>query len=228
VNGRTETDVYVDEHGDGAADVDALSPRALLAHKMALLFASVSEPARVQRAFGALLVAWFGALAVLQIQFARAVALAVGIARMATPPALWLLGVPLARLLGPKYAHWAPVCIETLLQGIATAIAWALERGIAAFYSAMHGGLLAARSLMELAAEVGASERAPAAARALALRLGGPDGTMADEVFGYTLAFVGFVCQLATGFELAFPLSVLLLPLLLVEWGLTWQLTWLA
>lgn len=221
-------DNALDADGDGAADVDALPPRELLARKAALLLAAVSEPRRVQQAAGALLSAWLGALAVLQLRFARAVALALGVARMATPPLLWLLGAPLGRALGPRHAHWAPVLLETLAQAVATSLAWPLERGVSAWYSAMHGGLLAARSLMELCAQLGSSERAPAPLRAAAARVGSPDGTRADEAVGYALFVGGFSCQLASGFELSFPLSVLLLPLLLIEWGLTWQLTWLT
>lgn len=228
VNAADAADEVKDADGDGVADVDSLSPSALLARKTANLVASVQEPARVQRAFGALLAAWYGALAVLAIQFARAVALAVGLARMSTPPLLWLLGKPLGRLLGPRYAQWGPTIVETILMGIATCLAWSLERGVSAYYSSMHGGLLAARSLMELLVEIGAHPKAPSALAAHLSRLSGPHGTAIDELLGYALAFAGFVTQLATGFVLVFPLNLLLFPLLFIEWGLTWQLTWLT
>lgn len=221
-------DNRVDDDNDGTADVDALSPKQLLARKVAVLFASVDEPVRVQRACGCLFSAWLGALTVLKIKFARAVTLALGVARMLNPLLVRLFGLPLGRLLGPRHAQWAPVLLETLAQGVATCIAWALERGIAAWYSSMAGGFLAARSLMELGMQFGSSERAPAAVRSAAERLSGPDGTLADEVLGYCFFLAGFISQLVTGFELTFPLSVLLLPLLLIEWGLTWQLTWLT
>ncbi|KAJ1629255.1 hypothetical protein T492DRAFT_1011988 [Pavlovales sp. CCMP2436] len=222
--GDNQTDV----DGNGEADVDQLSPKQLLARKVGVFFGSVTEPARVQKAVGLLLRAWYGALAVLVIKFARAVALALGVARMATPPLVWLLGGPLSRVLGPKHAQWGPVILQTVAQGVATILAWTLERGISAWYSGMHGGLLAARMAMELLADMGTSESAPAFVKAIASKVGGPDGTLADEAIGYALGVGGFICQLASGFTLTFPLSLLLFPLLTIEYGLTWQLTWLT
>lgn len=221
-------DDQADADGDGVADVAALRPRALLARKAAVLAGAVAEPARVQRAVGALLTAWFGALATLRIRFARAAALALGVARLATPPLTALLARPLGRLLGPRHAQWAPVLVETLAQAAAAALAWPFERGVSAGYSALGGGLLAGRCLLELGLQLAGSARASPALRAAAARLGGPDGTVADELAGYALCVAGFCYQLASGFELAWPLSALLLPLLLVEWGLAWQLTWLT
>jgi hypothetical protein len=50
-----------------------------------------------------------------------------------------------------------------------------------------------------------------------------PDTSYFDEAVAYTLGGLGLAWQLSTGFTLPFPLSLILLPLSIVEWLLRWQ-----
>lgn len=52
-----------------------------------------------------------------------------------------------------------------------------------------------------------------------------PDTSYFDEAVAYTLGGLGLAWQLSTGFTLPFPLSLILLPLSIVEWLLRWQVT---
>ena len=51
-----------------------------------------------------------------------------------------------------------------------------------------------------------------------------PDESILDEAVGYLVAATGFVFQLKMGFDLIFPLNLLLLPLTLIEWFLRFQI----
>lgn len=50
------------------------------------------------------------------------------------------------------------------------------------------------------------------------------DKTQIDDALGIAVAAAGFWFQLAHGFMLPFPLSIIFLPLTIVEWILKWQI----
>ena len=49
--------------------------------------------------------------------------------------------------------------------------------------------------------------------------------TYVDEALGYTVAALGFYCQLTWGFGLPFPFNIVMLPMDLVEWYIRWTIT---
>lgn len=51
------------------------------------------------------------------------------------------------------------------------------------------------------------------------------EDTMVDEILSYAFAGVGFVFQLMIGFQLPFPLNLLLWPFELGEWSMRWMVT---
>ncbi len=51
------------------------------------------------------------------------------------------------------------------------------------------------------------------------------DDTYLDEIAGYALAAVGLFFQLSTGFQLPFPLNVLLFPFSCLEYFLIWTVS---
>jgi hypothetical protein len=88
-------------------------------------------------------------------------------------------------------------------------IAWTVQRILSAFHSAIRGGLMFARNIMEYLSEMGY------------YKVNHEDSLM-DEAVGYGLAIVGLYFQLAFGFGLPFPLNILLFPFRIAEYLLIW------
>ena len=92
---------------------------------------------------------------------------------------------------------------------------------ISAFYSALRGGRMFAEGLINLAAERGLMELLPCH-RATPFDF---ETSYLDEILGYSVAAAGFSFQIFNGFQLPFPLNLLLLPLTVVEWVLRIQIS---
>jgi hypothetical protein len=52
------------------------------------------------------------------------------------------------------------------------------------------------------------------------------DDTIIDEVCGWVLCAMGIYFQVSSGFTLSFPLNLLLFPLSIIEWLITFAVTW--
>lgn len=225
-------DNALDADADGVPDVQQMAPSELLAHKVSMVFAAVKQPVRAQRAVGTLLSAWLAVLATIKFEFAASIAIGVGLANYVARPFVVLLAPQIAQALGSHHHQWIPVVIETVLHAIGITIALTLQTVVTAMYAAVAGGLLCSRSLFELALIAVASEANDACRPGgLFARVAGGintlDDTLFDEAVGFAIAFAGFLFQLLNGFELPFPENLLLLPLLVIEWLIQWQLIWL-
>jgi len=202
-----------DDDHDGRLDVDQLaSDKALLTRKLAVVLRTV-DPDRVVQALGGLAQAFAGVLATLKVQFARTVALAISISDNLRKPAAMLLTPVLAALIPPEYHHWVSPIITVSVKLAGMTIAWMLSRIIATCHSSMIGGLMASRALLSLASQQGWVK----------VKV---DESLVDEVAGWALCVVGAYFQLSSGFSLPFPLNIVLLPISVVEWFLTWAVTW--
>jgi len=76
VRAASDKDDTIDADGNGIVDVKELSPSALAQRKTILIMRSITEPARLQTAFGSLWAAYIGVLATLRLEFARTTAFA--------------------------------------------------------------------------------------------------------------------------------------------------------
>ena len=88
-------------------------------------------------------------------------------------------------------------------------IAWSVQRILSAFHSAMRGGIIFSRNILEYLSKMNYIHI-------------NHEETMLDEAVGYGLALVGLYFQLAYGFGLPFPLNILLLPFRMAEYFLIW------
>ena len=135
-----------------------------------------------------------------------------------------------------------------LIKAIAVSIAWTLQRVMSAFHSAVRGGQLAGKGVVSylykrLAASlarrascfdarrgIASSREAPSrrASRPHVIRYGyisvDHDETYADEVAGYSLAFLGLAFQIKCGFAIPFPFNLLFLPFTVVETFIVWTI----
>jgi len=151
----SETDDDQDEDRDGIADVDQISPDALLKRKMAVAMKAIKEPWIVQDAIGSLWSAYLAVLATLKMQFARTTAIALGIAEMVKFPFVRAVSPLLAKALGKDLQHWAETILDTLINFIAIWFAWFLQMIISAFYSGLRGGKMVSDGLLGLLEENG-------------------------------------------------------------------------
>ena len=216
----SDEDDMADEDGDGVADVDQISATELTQRKMVVAMKAITEPERLQTAFGALFVAYLSVLATLRLEFARTTAFALGIIEMAKFPIIRFAGPGLAAVLPPEVRHWTQTIVETTLTFFAVIFAWWLQMIISAFYSGLRGGKMFADGLIALLIEKDLMDNVPFIEQPF-----NADESYLDEAIGYGLAAVGFSFQFFNGFALPFPLNLIFLPLTIIEWFLRIQIS---
>lgn len=202
-----------DDDGDGVPDVKQIDAKALLSRKLAVYALAIKDPNRLATALGGLYAAWLAVQGVLRLEFAKTITLGVAIAEMATP-FLQRFAVPLLVQIVPKpYHHWIPLVVQSSARALGVALAWRLQVIISAVHLALRGGLLFSRSLLSYAQAHGY------------LTSKSHEETYLDEALGYTVAVLGFYCQMSWGFGLPFPLSIFMLPFDGVEWYIRYTIT---
>jgi len=205
-----------DDDGDGVKDVDALPPKELILRKAHLVLTKMN-PEKINKALVSLYKVWLAVMAVLSIQFARTVALAVSISKFLNAP-MDKYVVPAVRTIVPNdYSRWIPVLSGWLTKSIAMSFAFYLQSIISAFTSAMIGALLITRTIMSIAHKKG-------------ITLGGlipadHKETQIDEMGSYVLAAMGFIFQWKMNFDMPFPFNILLLPVEFAENFVRWSVT---
>ena len=208
---------------------EALSDATAIANrKIFLAFSTVSEPKRLETAVANLWSAYTAVLATLSLQFAKIVALALGMAKVVLPLLTKLLTPLLEYLLDPKLHHWIETSINSTVNFLAMFIAWKIAEVIAAVYSGLRGGQMFALALFGFIADWGLIEKLPECMVTYVKPWFDPATSFLDEIIGYTLAFIGIWWQVIDGGDIFFPLDLVLMPLSLVEWFLRYQITFTA
>jgi len=205
-----------DDDKDGKADVNQIDGKELMLRKFNLVITKM-DPQKVDNAIGAIYRVWLSVAAVLTLQFARTIALALAISDFLKQPIDRYIAPTVAMATPDKYKKWVPVILGWLVKSIAISIAWFIQSVISAFTSAATGGLMMARATYD----------------ALVYRkitLGGlmptdHEDTAIDEVFSYVFAALGFYFQLSLGFNMPFPFNLMLWPLECAEYYLRWTIT---
>eukprot|EP00604_Paraphysomonas_vestita_P001877 CAMPEP_0174821670 /NCGR_PEP_ID=MMETSP1107-20130205/9172_1 /TAXON_ID=36770 /ORGANISM="Paraphysomonas vestita, Strain GFlagA" /LENGTH=244 /DNA_ID=CAMNT_0016038953 /DNA_START=313 /DNA_END=1047 /DNA_ORIENTATION=+ len=204
-----QKDDTVDKDGDGVADVLQIDAKELVTRKT-LLFLKTVDPHRFTSAISGIQSGFLAVVAALKVQFAKAVTLGNAIAEILEVPTLRYL-VPLFELILPDdYKKWASPILKYTIRSTAVSIAWTLQRVLSAFHSALAGGVMATRNIIDYLNVMGHWQTKH-------------EDTYIDEVAGYALAAVGFWFQLSSGFQLPFILSVLLFPFTFAEWFLMYM-----
>eukprot|EP00300_Choanocystis_sp_HF-7_P041653 c8437_g1_i1.p1 GENE.c8437_g1_i1~~c8437_g1_i1.p1 ORF type:complete len:379 (-),score=97.11 c8437_g1_i1:149-1243(-) len=209
---KSDEDDTLDEDGDGIPDVDQRTPSELLARKVHLVLVSVDEPERVNRALVGIGASCLSVIAVLRVQFAKTITLAISIASQAQVFAD-KYGTPVLNMVIPKaYQHWTPTVIGWLCKSIAFSIAWYIQKVISAVHSALKGGLMFSRNVMNWLNKRGW----------LSIK---HEDTNLDEIIGWAIGACGVYFQIKSGFALPFPLNLIFLPLTMLEWFIIWMVT---
>jgi len=216
----SQADDKVDANKNSIADVEEMSTNELINHKARAALMAVKDPQRLQKAIVSLLNVYVAVIATLKYQFAKTVAIALGIADMLSLPITRVVGPVLFAVMGKDLHHWVPTIIDTTVKFIAVFIASYIQAIISAFYSGLRGGQLVAVAIFNIATERGWMEKLP---DSLVSKPFDPDKSYLDECIQYPLAAVGFYVQITRGFTLDFPLNLICLPLTIVEWFLRFQ-----
>ncbi|KAG8466053.1 hypothetical protein KFE25_005623 [Diacronema lutheri] len=207
-----ELDDYEDANRDGVADVDQISSSELVQRKTLLAFATVKKPEELQVAFANVWAAYLAVLATLKFEFAKTTAFAIAIASSMQFFVLKLFGPPLAWALPKDMDHWVPVFLDTITHVIALVVAMLVQRVVSAIVSGLRGGFMASQTAIRFTNEMGYSKI-------------DEETSLIDESAGLLIAACGITFQLMQGFALPFPFNLLLLPVVIFEYVLQWQVT---
>jgi len=199
-----------DDNGDGVADVSQIPQSQLLIRKM-LVVGKAVDPSRVK---GALVMLWAGLLAVvasLKLRFAKSMTLGSAIGDIVTRPVLRHCTPFLKRSVDEDLHKWIEPGVNYVCRFTVMCTAFWFARVVAAVHSAVQGGQLFTTSLARFLHKRGLISFNPAASNL-------------DELAGYVVAGIGLWWQLFYSTPLL--LSLLFLPLQLLEWALRFFLVY--
>jgi hypothetical protein len=205
-----------DDDGDGVPDVEQIDEKQIVLRKVNLVMTKIN-PAKVDNAIAAIYSVWLSVVAVLTIQFARTIALALSISDFIRKPVDKYIAPTIAIVMPKGYKKWVPVVLGWIAKSIGMSIAWFVQRVVSAFASACKGGLIMSRAIMAICCKKG-------------WRLGGlikenEEDTSFDENMSYVFAALGFYFQYKLGFDMPFPFNILLWPLEVAEYYIQWSIT---
>lgn len=203
-------DDETDADGDGIADVNQITGKELVERKVKLVL-KVVKPETVSTQVSLLYTGWVGVVATLKIQFAKTIALGAAIGQRLYEPAQRFLEPTLQAMCPEEYAQWVPWGVKWGCKAIAVYIAWWIQRIISAFHSAIRGGLMCGKELVNYAHDKGWIKT-------------NDEETYLDEIVGWGLAVFGFITQIMLGFSVPFPLNFFMWPIYMVEGFIAWSI----
>lgn len=204
---ENKKDNEVDADGDGKSDVDQISSQEFLRRKVSLVLRKMN-PQKVNDAIASLYRIWLSVLAVLTIEFARTIALALTIGDFIKKFMNRWVAPTIEKATPTEYKKWVPILVDWMCKGIGVSLAWRIQTVISAATSAMAGGLIISRAILLIVAK-------------------GKDhnDTRVDEAASYIFAGAGFYFQYYVGFRAPFPLNLFLWPLDIAESYIRWSIT---
>uniref|UniRef100_A0A7S3WUS9 Uncharacterized protein n=1 Tax=Strombidinopsis acuminata TaxID=141414 RepID=A0A7S3WUS9_9SPIT len=208
VQDANDADDKKDANKDGKPDVQQMAPKELIVHKAQVALKAVN-PDTVSDGIVGLYTGWVGVLAILKIKFAKTVTLGEKIGEQLYEPAKKF--EPMIEGMVPEeYRKWVPVAVRWTCKVSAITVAWWVSRVISAFHSAIRGGLLFGKYLVDYLHERGIL-KSDSSAQSM------------DEAIGWGVALAGLLFQFATGFGVPFPFNLVLWPLQLLEAFIVWS-----
>lgn len=212
----SKKDDKVDADKDGKSDANQTSGHELLT-RTTLLVLKKMNPQKIDDALASIYKVWLAVMAVLSIQFARTVSLSLTMANFLERPCKRFIQPVITHAIPKDYRKWVPVVLGWVCKSVAMGFAWNIQTVISAVASSLDGGLMMARAFYALCV-----------AHKLHFLGTIPDNhedSYLDEMFSYMFASMGVYFQFKIGFDLPFPLSVLLWPFRIVEYYIRWSIT---
>jgi hypothetical protein len=123
---ESKKDDDADLNKDGKKDSEELSQSEYLARKTKLVLKKMN-PEKIDQAISSMYSVWLSVAAVLSIQFARTIALALSISDILKKPIDRFI-TPVVNVAIPNdYEKWVPVVMSWIVKGIAMTIAWKIQ-----------------------------------------------------------------------------------------------------
>jgi hypothetical protein len=107
---ESKKDDEVDKNKDGKADVGQIATKEYVQRKL-LLVLSKMDPNKLDKAISSIYKVWLAVAAVLTIEFARAISLALAIADFIKQPVNRYLAPIVQKLVPDKYDKWVPIVL---------------------------------------------------------------------------------------------------------------------
>lgn len=107
---ESKKDDKIDADKDGKADVDQLAAKEYIQRKL-LLVLSKMDPHKIDKAVGSMYKVWLAVAAVLTIELARAISLALAIADFVKQPVNRYISPFIQKLVPDKYDKWVPILL---------------------------------------------------------------------------------------------------------------------
>jgi hypothetical protein len=107
---ESKKDDKVDDDGDGKADVDELATKEFVQRKFLLVMKKM-DPQKVDRALSSIYQVWLAVAAVLTIEFARAISLALSIAEFIKQPTNRYIAPIIKKVVPDDYDKWVPIIL---------------------------------------------------------------------------------------------------------------------
>ena len=144
------------------------------------------------------------AVATLKVNYCKALTLGSSIGDQVVP-ILMKTVVPLFKPMVPsEYHNWIPVVVTNGVKFAIVRLAMTQHRLVSAYHSAMRGGLMFSRNLLEYLS-------------AMKIVHINHEETYLDEVVGYAIAYSGLWFQIKYGLMLPFPMNLFLFPFTFIE-----------
>lgn len=202
----SKKDDEVDADGDGIADVKQISARKLYVRKV-LLCAKVVDPAKVQENCLHISTGVLSVLAVLKMEFARAIALGAQVSTLLKRQVDEKVIPAIVPLVPDELQKWVEPVTGFIVKTVVCSLAMAVARIVSAVHSALRGGRLAGEGIVRYLYRIGQIDFKP-------------EDSYVDETIGYAMAAVGFLFQIYMGFHLFFPVNLFLFPFTMAEYSL--------
>jgi hypothetical protein len=123
---ESKKDDDADVNSDGKKDSEQLSQTEYLARKTTLVLKKMN-PEKIDQALSTMYSVWLSVAAVLSIQFARTIAMALSISDFVKKPIDRFI-TPIVNVAVPNdYEKWVPVIMSWIVKSIAMAIAWKIQ-----------------------------------------------------------------------------------------------------
>jgi hypothetical protein len=212
---ENKKDDDIDEDKDGKKDVSEISQSEFVARKTKLVLRKMN-PEKVDKALEAIYKVWLAVLAVISIEFARTISMAMAISDFVRKPLNRFVAPTIQIAVPDEYDKWVPVVLGWIAKSIAMSIAFYIQSVISGVASALKGGLMMAQATYQFLAHRNLLGLSPSKNH---------NESNLDEALSYIFAALGFYIQFQAGFSLPTPLNYILWPFEFAEYYLRWSIT---
>ena len=205
---ESKKDNKKDDDNDGTSDVDQISGSEFVKRKTLLVLRKMN-PDKVDQAIESMYKVWLAVAAVLAVEFAKTISMAMAIADFVKKPLNRFVAPTLQMAVPDEYDKWVPVILGWIAKSIAMSIAFYIQAVQSGVASALKGGLMMGQATYQFLAH-----------RQIFGLL-----KSKDHNDSYIFAALGFYTQFRAGFSLPAPFNLILWPFSFAEYYLRWSIT---